>query len=171
MNLINEVIIKEVEVEGDIKLIADLANEIWHEYFPFILSKDQIDYMVDKFQSEKAIVNQMKQEGYRYYTLSIEDQLVGYFAFSEEENHKTLFLSKLYLHKAHRGKGYGTKVFAYLREYCIEKNLYKIWLTVNKYNEDTIKAYIKRGFVQTDMRVLDIGNGYVMDDYIMEWIV
>lgn len=171
MSLNNEVIIKEVKSEEDILIVADLANEIWHEYFPFILSKEQIDYMVNKFQSHRAIETQINQEKYQYYKISVENKLVGYFAFREKGCERTLFLSKLYLLKACRGKGYGTKVFEFLKDYCFRKNLFKIWLTVNKYNEDTINAYLKKGFVQTDTRVLDIGNGYVMDDYIMEWIV
>ena len=45
----------------------------------------------------------------------------------------------------------------------------KIRLTVNKYNQYTIDAYNKWGFKTVDSVVTDIGNGFVMDDYIMEY--
>ena len=41
-------------------------------------------------------------------------------------------------------------------------------LTVNKNNKETIKAYEKMGFKQVRDIVIDIGNNFVMDDYIME---
>ena len=57
-----------VKVENtQIRELADLASEIWHEYWPCILSEKQIEYMVDKFQSEKAIEKQIKDENYTYY--------------------------------------------------------------------------------------------------------
>ncbi|MDF2803888.1 MAG: putative acetyltransferase [Anaerocolumna sp.] len=171
MNLHKEFDIRMAEFEEDIQNIAILANEIWHEYFPFILSEEQIIYMIDKFQSSNAMKNQIQQEGYVYYKLLEEKRLIGYFAIREDKDDRSLFLSKLYLHKSSRGKGYGTTVFQYLKEFCLNNNYNKIWLTVNKYNEGTINAYIKRGFIQTDTRVLDIGNGYIMDDYIMEWMI
>lgn len=169
MDLNHKLTVKEIESEADIQDIACLANEIWHEYFPFILSEEQINYMVDKFQSYSAMKNQIEQEKYHYYKILLEDRLIGYFAVREDREDNALFLSKLYIHKSYRGKGYGTDVFVFLKEYCINKNLKKIWLTVNRYNESTIHAYLKRGFIKTDTRVQDIGNGYVMDDYIMEW--
>lgn len=171
MNLCNELEIIAAETEEDIQNIAYLADEIWHEYFPFILSEEQINYMIDKFQSVHAMRNQIWQEGYMYYKILSENKLIGYFAIREDTEDSALFLSKLYLHKSCRGKGYGSNVFQHLKDYCINKKIHRIWLTVNKYNESTINAYIKRGFVQTDTRVLDIGNGYIMDDYIMEWVI
>jgi RimJ/RimL family protein N-acetyltransferase len=51
---------------------------------------------------------------------------------------------------------------------CKEKGYHKIWLTVNRFNENTIKVYEKKGFIKTRTQVADIGNGFVMDDYIME---
>ena len=57
----------------DIKDLAKLTNEIWHEYWPCILSEKQINYMVEKFQSENAIINQMKNENYKYYFINYEN--------------------------------------------------------------------------------------------------
>lgn len=46
--------IVECKNEDDLKEIAILAEKIWHEFFPGIISEAQIDYMVDKFQSFDA---------------------------------------------------------------------------------------------------------------------
>ena len=47
---------------NEIKELAGLASEIWHEYWTCILSAAQINYMVDKFQSEQAVINQIKSD-------------------------------------------------------------------------------------------------------------
>ena len=52
----------KLEVVNDIKLLAQIASEIWHEYWPCLLSVEQIDYMVQKFQSEEAIEEQRVAE-------------------------------------------------------------------------------------------------------------
>ena len=147
----------------DIKDLAKLTNEIWHEYWPCILSAEQIDYMVEKFQSENAIINQMKNENYRYYFINYENQNVGYIGVAPHSDY--LFLSKLYIKKDFRHKGIGKAVFEKIKNFGFDK----IQLTVNKYNKNTIDAYLKYGFKIIDSVVSDIGNGFVMDDYIMEY--
>ena len=149
--------------ENDIKTLAELTNEIWHEYWPCILSAEQIDYMVEKFQSENAIINQMKNGNYKYYFINYENQNIGYIGVSPHSDY--LFLSKLYIKKDFRHKGIGKVVFEKIKDFGFDK----IQLTVNKYNKNTIDAYLKYGFKIIDSIVSDIGNGFVMDDYIMEY--
>ena len=68
----------------DIKDLAKLTDEIWHEYWPCILSAEQIDYMVEKFQSENAIFNQIKNENYTYYFIIFMPQLPVLLPYSLE---------------------------------------------------------------------------------------
>ena len=58
--------IVECKNEDDLKEIAILAEKIWHEFFPGIISEAQIDYMVDKFQSFGAMQDQVKHQQYHY---------------------------------------------------------------------------------------------------------
>ena len=157
-----------IEVKKDnIKTLAQLANNIWHEYWEIILTKEQIDYMVENFQSEKAINNQYKNEKYTYYFINENNINIGYFGISEKQDY--LFLSKLYLVKEFRHKGIGQKAFQKIKEIALKKGYKEIQLTVNKHNTNTIQAYLKWGFKTIDAVVTDIGSGFVMDDYIMSW--
>lgn len=158
---------KQIKIE-EIPKLAKLASNIWHEYWTEILTSEQIDYMVEKFQSEKAITNQYKNEKYTYYFIQDNNKNIGYFGVSEKENY--LFLSKLYISKEYRHKGIGAKSFEKIKQIAIEKSYKSIQLTVNKYNKNTICAYNKWGFKTIDSVVTDIGEGFVMDDYIMEWL-
>lgn len=155
-----------VSSEKDVFDLAALAEEIWHQHFVTILSADQIDYMVDKFQSVHAMTDQMVNDGYEYYFIEVNGQIVGYTGIKNDSD--KLFLSKLYIRKPERKKGYASEVFEHLKEICRYRNLKAIWLTVNRYNEDTIAVYKKKGFVTVRTQVTDIGEGYIMDDYVME---
>ena len=153
--------------EYSIKELAKLTSEIWHEYWTVILSAEQIDYMVDKFQSGHAIKEQIENENYVYFYIVYEGENAGYIGMSRKKEY--LFLSKLYIKKDFRHKGIGTKVFEFIKKYAKENGYKKIRLTVNKNNKNTIEAYNKWNFKTIDSVVTDIGNGFVMDDYIMEY--
>jgi RimJ/RimL family protein N-acetyltransferase len=43
----------------------------------------------------------------------------------------------------------------------------RLMLTVNKRNAKAMAAYQRNGFTLTESVVVDIGGGFVMDDYVM----
>lgn len=157
-----------VTSEEQIEEVAALATIIWHEHFISIITLEQIDYMVEKFQSKPAMTNQMQHLGYQYYMMMLKGNMIGYCGVKEEAENKSLLLSKLYIHKDYRGHGYASAAFQFLVDLCKKKGYEKIWLTVNRDNDNTIKVYEKKGFITVRTQVADIGNGFVMDDYIME---
>ena len=94
----------------------------------------------------------------------------GYFAVQKQKDN--LFLSKFYIDKDYRGKGYARKAFNNaITKIAAELELPKITLTVNKYNIPSVCIYEKLGFVRTGSVETDIGGGYIMDDYIYEFIL
>ncbi len=155
-----------VKTEEQIAKLACIADEIWHEHFSSILSPEQIDYMVDVFQSHNAISDQMVKMGYQYFFLEADDVPFGYIGVRQDGD--KLFLSKLYILKEYRGKGFASRAFEFLEQMCKELDLKAIWLTVNRNNENPIKIYEKKGFKTVREQVADIGNGFVMDDFVME---
>lgn len=157
----------ELVKNEDITALADLANQIWHEYWPKLLIKEQIDYMVQKFQSKEAITKQIKSENYNYYFIKCKNETAGYFGISFKKDY--LFLSKLYIKKEFRHKGIGKLAFMKIAGIAKENGYKTIRLTVNKHNKNTIDAYLKYGFKVAYEDVIDIGSGFVMDDYIMDY--
>ncbi|MUP44685.1 GNAT family N-acetyltransferase [Gramella sp. BOM4] len=148
-----------------IDTVARLAREIWIEHYTAIIGKDQVDYMLGKFQSVPAITEQVSQ-AVHYYLLKLDGEPVGYLSYRIDDDH--LFLSKIYVLKSQRGKGIGKEAMTFLKKQAIRADLQKIQLTVNKYNSKSIHAYEKMGFVNVDSIVQDIGNGFVMDDFVLE---
>ena len=163
MNYIN------VKTDDQIKNFTELASQIWHEYWTCLLSIEQINYMVEKFQSYNAVKNQIAKEQYIYNIIEDEGNIIGYFGVSTAKDY--LFLSKLYIKKEFRHKGYGKIAFDRIKQIARKYNKSSIQLTVNKHNTNTIKAYDKWGFKTIDAVVTDIGSGFVMDDYIMEYVL
>lgn len=145
---------------------AELAATIWHEYFSALLSPDQIDYMVEKFQSEQAMQRQVADEQYGYWQVRQDSRLIGYIGLQFQKDR--LFLSKLYLQKESRGQGIAStmmeKVYTIARQYGYDK----IWLTCNKHNQHSLDVYAAKGFECIGEDVTDIGQGYVMDDYFLQ---
>ena len=154
-----------VHTRPNITIVADLAQTIWTEHYTPIIGLDQVNYMLNKFQSVMAVKDQV-DKGITYCLLQFQDNYVGYFSFSVNEDF--LFLSKLYVLKSARGNGIAKAALSFIEGKVQELGLKKIRLTVNKYNSNSIVAYQKMGFVNVGSIVQDIGNGYVMDDYVLE---
>jgi ribosomal protein S18 acetylase RimI-like enzyme len=157
--------IENVHTPEQMQRVEALAREIWQEHYTPIIGQDQVDYMLEAFQSTEAMLQQLG-EGYRYYLLKDEGEAVGYMAVRPES--ERLFLSKFYLKAPHRGRGHGRAALAFLTTLAAENRLKKIALTVNRNNTLALKAYEKLGFVNAGAVVQEIGRGFVMDDYRME---
>jgi len=155
-----------VDTVEEIAELTQLAAEIWREYYVSIITIEQIDFMIEKFQSVSAITEQIHHQGYEYYLISHDDFAVGYMSVRQDEG--KLFLSKFYIRKEYRGRGYAGQATAFLEQLCKDRNLSHIWLTVNRHNESSIAIYKKKGFRTVREQIAEIGNGFVMDDYIME---
>ena len=153
----------------DFKTISVLAKNIWTEHYTPIIGLDQVNYMLEKFQSEIAIQNQINIDSYKYYLIINKNTAIGYLSI--KNNDDALFLSKIYIDKSCRGKGFGKIAINFIEEKAKDLNCQKIYLTVNKYNMNSIMAYQKIGFIKTEELVIDIGNGYVMDDFRMEKLI
>ena len=83
---------------------------------------------------------------------------------------KRLFISvKIVYKKRVQTSRYWQTSFEKIKEIADNFGYAKIRLTVNKNNKHTIDAYLKYRFTIIAQDVTDIGNGFVMDDYIMEY--
>ena len=152
--------------------LARLAAEIWNEYWPGLIGQAQTTYMVERFQSLPAIRRDMAQNAYEYWFVQSDDggqpRTVGFTGGHVEPETNRFFISKVYLLAAERGKGYASAIIRFYEELCRKRALQAMYLTVNKGNELGIRAYKGNGFRTIDAVQTDIGQGFVMDDYIME---
>jgi len=156
--------LQQVKSPQEIETTHKLAQEIWTQHYTPIIGIDQVNYMLANIQSLEAITDHISI-GQDYFLINDQGQDVGYFSIYEKG--EMLFLSKLYIKFNCRGKGLGKFAMNFIEKQALEKKLKGIELTVNKYNDKTIEAYKKLGFTQTMELVQDIGNGFIMDDYVL----
>jgi len=150
----------------DIQKLSVLASAIWHEAFANILSPEQINYMIEKFQSFEAIKTAIDKDNYEYFFISDETGIAGYTGIQQKDD--KLFLSKIYIAKEKRGQKLASKAFDFIETIARKRNLKSIWLTVNRNNTHAIEVYKSKGFSIIRTQITDIGNGFVMDDYVFE---
>ncbi len=162
--------ITKVKYYPELREIAALADEIWHECYGELLGQGQVDYMVENFQSVEAMTEQIENQGYTYLAVREDGELCGYIGIKPEDDDR-LFLSKLYLRQDKRGRGTASAMLGYVFDEARKIGKKRVYLTVNKHNDHAIEVYKKIGFVTADTAVTDIGGGYVMDDYIMEYLI
>ena len=158
-----------VEIKGasgtrDLQQIEALAFQIWNEHYTPIIGKDQVDYMLDKYQTVEAMKQQIN-EGSEYFLILNDELPCGYIGIRQEADH--IFLSKVYVQKEQRGQKLGQAAIEFVQSLAVKRNTPRIILTVNKNNTASIAAYEKMGFENVEALVMDIGGGFVMDDYKM----
>jgi len=147
--------------------VVRLAREIWQEHYVPIIGQKQVDYMLEKFQSERAVMRQLG-ESYEYYLVIHHAQSAGYVAVVPDRSGSTLMISKLYVRKSERGHGLGKNTLRFVEDLCLQRGSTMIWLTVNKNNAHSIAWYSRMGFRNAGPIIQDIGNGFVMDDFRLE---
>ena len=150
------------EDDGAVKELSALASAIIRDYYDPLLGEEQNTYMIEMFQSERALREQM-DHGYRYYYPVEEGRKLGFLGFYPRED--ALYLSKWYLKAEERGKGYARPMLDFLRNEAKKEGLSAIELNVNKYNP-TVAIYEKLGFLWVRSEKNDIGSGFYMDDYV-----
>lgn len=155
-----------VLTEADIASVASLAHDIWYEYYVPLIGRAQVDYMVARFQSASAIAQQIA-DSYEYFMVQCESRTLGYFAVEPRPAEGALFISKFYVVREVRGSGTGRACMEFIERLAWERRLGRLWLTVNKGNP-AVNAYQRLGFRISEELVIDIGGGFVMDDFRME---
>lgn len=152
--------------KSDISLLQQLAHTIWHSHYPGIITVEQIEFMLSNMYSASQISKEL-DEGYYWVIIISEQQPVGFLSYHVEDQKKCVKLNKLYVLVAYHGKGIGQAALEYVKEEAKRLKANKLYLAVNKQNVKAIQAYRKAGFASEKEVVTEIGNGYVMDDYIM----
>jgi diamine N-acetyltransferase len=165
---------KPVQTADELAAVAALAQEIWREYYVPLIGAAQVEYMVANFQSAAAMREQVAR-GDEYFMITRDTAgssthrggLLGYLAIHVDAGQQSLFISKLYLRREERGSGSGRRALQFIEELARARALQLLWLTVNKRNP-AVHAYEKCGFAIAASICMDIGAGFVMDDFRME---
>ena len=151
-------------LEGEeLKVVRALAYDIWPRVYDYMISQEQISYMLSTMYD----INHLKQqwlEGVKFVVLEVEGIPQGFAAFEEKE--ESIFLHKLYLRPEMQGKGFGKKMLQVAIDFAFDCKKPSVELTVNR-NNKYLDFYLNSGFQIKEEKDFDIGGGYFMNDYIL----
>ncbi|MBP5232464.1 MAG: GNAT family N-acetyltransferase [Planctomycetes bacterium] len=150
---------------AEIGALSALATAIVREHYDPIIGREQNDYMLEKFQSPAALREQMAA-GYRYYRVERDGRAAGFLAFLPREG--KMYLSKLYLARDCRGEGLGRAMVDFVTGQARREKLAAVFLNVNRHNAAAIAFYRHLGFHLLREEKNPIGNGFFMDDLVLE---
>ena len=154
----------------DISTIQNLAKESWNSAYANILEQEQIDYMLYLMYSESTLKTHFENPNYQYYLIQEDEVFLGFIGFEFHNELETTKLHRIYFLKEAQGKGLGKKALEFIKTETQKSGDKRLTLTVNK-NNNAKNFYESQGFKVYDEAIFDIGNGYVMDDYLMEFTI
>jgi ribosomal protein S18 acetylase RimI-like enzyme len=153
---------------GDIKQIQNIVHITWPITYGEILSKEQLDYMLDLFYSDEALTEQYNKREQLFYMIYEGETNIGFIGIEHNYNGEALTkIHKIYLLPETQGKGIGKKVIDEIGKLASENDSTALLLNVNRFNS-ALGFYKKIGFEVIDEVNIDIGKGYLMEDYVMK---
>lgn len=147
-------------------VIRRLAQEIWPEVFSQILSPGQIAYMLERMYSLPALEAQLDQ-GHHFLLVKEGEDFLGYAAYSFNPANDSTTIHKIYLLAHTRGTGVGKALMGVVIERAQGLGQSRLQLNVNRYNP-AVRFYEKLGFRIIREEDNPIGQGFFMNDYVME---
>lgn len=152
---------------SDFDTVAALAETIWRTHYPAMISMAQIDFMLAGRYTPERLQRYLAADDCWLELLTVDGAPVGYCSYALTDTPQEMKLQELYLLPAHRGRGLGGIMLQHVETQARTRGCTALMLTVNKSNTDAIAVYRRAGFSVREEAVFDIGNGFVMDDYVM----
>ena len=166
-----EITFQELTTVEELNILRGVAFKVWPQTFENILSKEQIEYMMDMMYSPSVLTEELAND-IHFEIIIINGEPSGYISYSKyDKEPDTAKLHKVYLLPGFHGLGVGQMMLDHAQMQCKKLGFDNILLTVNKHNERAIKAYKRNGFIVTAAVKTPIGSGFYMDDYIMQKVL
>lgn len=123
--------------------------------------------MIQLMYAPETISSEVESQGIHYQWISQNGEKIGYFAYGPVKRARSCSLHKLYILPAHHGRGFASAALNWLFRRLESAEVHRLDLRVNRENESAIRCYERNGFIKVGEDCLDIGSGYVMDDFLM----
>ena len=151
-----------------IEIIIAIAKETWPVTYGEILSEGQIEYMFDIMYSTNSLLEQVAKKNVQFILVKDGNRYTGFasYEFNYLKIQQTK-IHKIYILPSEQGKGFGKIIIDFVAKEAKNNNNNFLTLNVNRYNRAQ-NFYEKIGFSIIKEEIITIGNGYVMDDYVME---
>jgi len=150
--------------ENGLKRIQALALKTWESTYKKILSPEQLNYMFNKMYSSETLLERLNSKN-EFYILKNELDDLGFTEIIIEDI--SIYISKIYIDPKFQKKGYGLKLIEFIENRATKLTKNYITLNVNRYNK-ALDFYKHIGYTIDKSIDIEIGEGYLMEDYIMK---
>jgi len=158
----------KIAEEKDFPVIQEIARKTWTPTFDKILSEKQIDYMLEMMYSTESLKNQTENQGHKYVLIGEDEKYYGYVSYElNYQNSGKTKIHKIYILPDCQGKNLGKKLINHAVEMAKSGGNNTLVLNVNRDNK-AVHFYEKMGFKIVREEDIPIGNGYFMNDFVME---
>lgn len=151
---------------ADIPVIQAIAHATWPVAYTGIITTAQIAYMLDLMYGMPALQAQFGPKGHRFLIAERDGTPIGFAGFEHGHTPARSRLHKLYVLPAAKGTGVGHALLDAVLTEALKAGDDAVELNVNKHNPAK-NFYLSHGFTIERDEVLDIGQGFVMDDHVM----
>lgn len=152
---------------NDIDAVLALARTVWRAHYPGIISPAQIEYMLEQRYAPELLRSELERDDLWWDLLREDGVLRAFASCFLDQRPGEMKLDKLYVDPSAQRRGFGGMLIAHTAARARRLGCERLLLAVNKHNRSAIDAYHKHGFRIAQAVVKDIGQGFVMDDYIM----
>jgi ribosomal protein S18 acetylase RimI-like enzyme len=132
-----------------------------------VIRSAQIEYMLERGYALPILEGFLEGNDRGLELATVDGALAGFAAWYVTDDGSEAKLDKLYVLQSQQRLGVGGRLIARVGELAQAAGARTLLLNVNKRNAQAIRAYEKHGFAIRDAVVVDIGGGYVMDDFVM----
>jgi ribosomal protein S18 acetylase RimI-like enzyme len=153
---------------SDFDAVAALARRIWLAHYISIVSKEQIEYMLGGRFTPDNLARYVDAGDRWFDVLRTDGAIVGYCSHALLADPREVKLEQLYLLPELHGLGLGKRMMVHIEAHVRELGRDTLVLQVNKRNTKAASVYLRAGFEVREEVCIDIGAGYVMDDFIMQ---
>ena len=157
--------IQEIKLT-ELSRINDLAKKTWFDTYKSILKEDQLIYMFDMMYNIKNLEHNMKNGSSFYIIYDRED--VGFVEYIIKD--KVVKLNKIYVTPNQQGKGIGKILIKFVCDIAKKQRKQQVELNVNRYNK-AVNFYLKENFKIIKDENIDIGRGFLMEDFVMRKLI
>lgn len=152
----------------DIRIIQQIAHTTWYPTFDKILSQEQIQYMLEMMYSRESLTEQIEIKKHNFYLAQENNRALGFISVElHYQKQSTAKIHKIYLLPSAQGKGIGKLLMQKAEGIAREQKMEKLSLNVNRFNK-ALNFYENLGYQTVKSEDIDIGNGYLMEDFVLE---
>ncbi|GHM98571.1 N-acetyltransferase [Cytophagales bacterium WSM2-2] len=159
--------IQEASVK-EIPIIQQIASDTWYVTYGPLQPREKIEYLYELMYSTSSLTEQFEKKGHKFILAKDETGYQGYAGYEINcEGKNATKIHKLYVLPSAQGKGVGKEMMNFISAVAQANKNQTLLLNVYRKNP-AMNFYERIGFKKAAEVNIPVGNGFTMEDFVME---